>query len=230
MPNDTTLLLGLDGVEVVSVSVHADGSPLILLATADERARACPECGVQATRVKEWTTTQPRDLPVAGRHCDLRWHKRRWRCDQAGCPRWSFTQSLPAIPARARLTVRLRESAGAAVGDLGRPVVQSARDHKISWPIVMAAVRVHAAKVIPVATPAVSMLGIDEIRRGKAKWRFDEQAQSFVTVVDRWHVGKVDLAGGAGLLGKVQDRNATVVTDWLNARGEAWKTGWRSSR
>ena len=69
------------------------------------------------------------------------------------------------------------------------------------------------------------MLGIDEIRRGKAKWRFDEQAQSFITVADRWHVGMADLSGGAGLLGQVEGRNATVVTDWLEARGDAWKAG-----
>jgi len=149
-------------VEVVSVRVQANGCPLVLL-TTDERARICPKRGVQAMRVKEWTRTCPRDLPVAGRHCELRLHKRRWRCDQTDCPRRSFTESLPAIAARARLTVRLRESVGAAVGDLGRTVVRSARDHRISWPIVMASVRVHAVKVIPAATPAVSPLGIDEI-------------------------------------------------------------------
>jgi len=65
VPNDTTLLLGLDGVEVQSVTLQADGCPLVLLATVDERARSCPECGVQATRVKEWTTTRPRDIAPA---------------------------------------------------------------------------------------------------------------------------------------------------------------------
>ncbi|MFG6193280.1 transposase family protein [Nonomuraea sp. JJY05] len=38
-------------------------------------------------RVKEWVTTRPRDLPVAGRRCELRWRKRRWYCDEPGCPR-----------------------------------------------------------------------------------------------------------------------------------------------
>jgi hypothetical protein len=58
--------------------------------------------------------TRPRDLPVERRRCDPRCRKRRWRCDQAGCPRRSFTESLPAIPPRARPTVRLRESTGAS--------------------------------------------------------------------------------------------------------------------
>ena len=225
MPNDTTQLFGLDGVEVVSVSVQADGRPLVHLATADDRARVCPQCGVTATRVKEWAITRPRDLPVAGRRCDLRWRKRRWLCGETQCPRGSFTEALPQIPARSRLTGRLRESVGAVVCDGGRTVVQSARDHQVSWPIVMAAVRVHAARTIPAVTPAVTCLGIDETRRGKAQWRFDEQAQVWQTVVDRWHVGFVDLSGGAGLLGQVEGRTAAVVTDWLNERSDAWKVG-----
>jgi hypothetical protein len=47
VPTDTTLLFGLDGVEVDSVTTQAGRCPLVLLATADERARCFPECGVQ---------------------------------------------------------------------------------------------------------------------------------------------------------------------------------------
>ncbi|MFI7425287.1 transposase family protein [Nonomuraea sp. NPDC049684] len=109
MVNDTTLLLGLDGVEDETV-LH--------LATADERARCCPQCGVAAVRMKEWVTTRPRDLPVAGRRCVLR--KRRWCCDQASCPRQTFTEEVPQIPARSRLTVGLRQATGSGVGGGGR--------------------------------------------------------------------------------------------------------------
>jgi hypothetical protein len=78
MVNDTTLLLGLDGVTVTKVVAAGDGvqdGPVVYLATADERARCCPGCGVAAVRMKEWVTTRPRDLPVAGRRCALRWRK-----------------------------------------------------------------------------------------------------------------------------------------------------------
>ncbi|MEV5890682.1 transposase family protein [Nonomuraea fuscirosea] len=37
--------------------------------------------------MKEWVTTRPRDLPVAGRRCELLWRKRRWICSTAVCPR-----------------------------------------------------------------------------------------------------------------------------------------------
>jgi transposase len=81
---------------------------------------------VRATRIKEWVTTRPRDLPVAGRRVDLRWRKRRWLCDQQGCARKTFTEAVGVIPARARVTGRLRRAAGVAVADDGRTVVQSA--------------------------------------------------------------------------------------------------------
>jgi hypothetical protein len=69
MVNDTTLLLGLDGLAVTKVVAAGDGArdePVVHLATADERARLCPQCGVAAVQMKEWVTTRPRDLPSAG--------------------------------------------------------------------------------------------------------------------------------------------------------------------
>ncbi|MGP4102455.1 transposase family protein [Nonomuraea sp. KM90] len=98
--NDTALLLGLDGVAVTKV-VAADDGPVVHPGTADERVRVCPQCGVAAVRMKEWVTTRPRDLPVAGRRCALRWRKRRWCCDQESCPRQTFTEQVPQIVRRA---------------------------------------------------------------------------------------------------------------------------------
>ncbi|MGI5509194.1 hypothetical protein [Streptomyces sp. CA-106131] len=63
MTNDTTLLLDLDGVSVIRVERLDDGSRRVHLATAEEGARACPACGVFASRVKGPAVTRPRDLP-----------------------------------------------------------------------------------------------------------------------------------------------------------------------
>jgi len=123
MVNDTTRLLGLDGLVVDRVALDPDDVPVVGLSIGDERARRCPDCGMRALRVKDWVTTRPRDLPVAGQPTRLRWRKRRWHCDQAGCPRRTFTEQVPQIPARARLTTRLRLAAGIAVADGGRTVV-----------------------------------------------------------------------------------------------------------
>ncbi|MEV0382760.1 ISL3 family transposase [Nonomuraea sp. NPDC050643] len=226
MVNDTTLLLGLDGLAVTKVVAADDGvqdGPVVHLATADERARCCPECGVVAVRMKEWVITRPRDLPVAGRRCALRWRKRRWYCDQASCPRQTFTEQVPQIPARSRLTRRLRRASGAAVADGGRTVLQSARDHGVSWPVVSAAFTEHARRVLPAQPAPVAVLGIDEVRRGRPRWVLEEATGTWATAVDRWHVGFVDLSGGQGLLGQVEGRTIAAVTGWLGQREASWR-------
>jgi transposase len=222
MINDTTRLLGLEGLAVTGVDDGVDG-PVVHLVTADEQARVCPECGTRARRSKGRRTTRPRDLTVGGRRPKLVWRKRRWRCDEPTCRRRSFTEAVGSVPARKRLTTRLRAAAGAAVADRGRTVVQSARDHDVSWPVVAAAFTGHAAKVLPAQPEPVEVLGIDEVRRGRPKWAFDEATQAWSTVVDRWHVGFCDLSGGQGLLGQVEGRTAQTVVDWLAARPQAWR-------
>ena len=222
MVEDTTRLLGLDGLAVVKVDDGVDG-PVVRLVTADEQARYCPDCGTWASRSKGRRVTRPRDLPVGGRRPQLLWVKRRWRCDVQACPRRSFTEAVGRVPARHRMTVRLRAAAGAAVADGGRTVVQSARDHDVSWPVVAAAFTTHATVVLPVEPDPVQVLGIDETRRGRPKWVFDQVSQAWQTSVDRWHVGMCDLSGGQGLLGQVEGRTAQVVIDWLGRRSQAWR-------
>ncbi|WP_370351195.1 transposase [Catenulispora sp. EB89] len=55
-------------------------------------------------------------------------------------------------------------------------MLQSARDHEIFWPIVQAAFAAHAAAALPERVPSVEHLGIDETRRGKAKFRLTRSA------------------------------------------------------
>lgn len=222
MVDDTSRLLGLDGLAVVGVADGPDG-PVVQVQTADDRARLCPECGTRARRSKGRRSTRPRDLQVGGRRPALVWTKRRWLCEQAECRRKSFTESVPAVPPRKRLTQRLRASAGAAVADRGRTIVQAARDHEVSWPVAAAAFAAHAVAVLPAQPEPVDVLGIDEVRRGRPRWVFDETAGSWVTVRQRWHVGFVDLGGGQGLLGQVEGRDAQVVADWLRGRDQPWR-------
>lgn len=84
MVNDTTRLLGLDGLVTERVEVDVTGVPVVDLSTGCEQARCCPQCGQRALKVKQWTTTRPRDLPVGGRTVRLRWRKRRWYCPTPG--------------------------------------------------------------------------------------------------------------------------------------------------
>jgi transposase len=102
LTNDTTRLFGLAGLVVTSVQLDADDNPILAHVTACEQARCCPACGTRSEHPHSWVRTRPRDLPVAGRRSELSWSKRRWRCRDPKCPRATFTESLPAIPARSR--------------------------------------------------------------------------------------------------------------------------------
>ncbi|MFF4993615.1 helix-turn-helix domain-containing protein [Streptomyces sp. NPDC000656] len=62
---------------------------------------------------------------------------------------------LPSVPPRSRLTSRLRTSAGDAVADRGRTVVQAARDFEVSWPVARRAGR-----------PGVRVVATPEIHKG----------------------------------------------------------------
>ena len=179
--SDATVLLDLDGLRVESVERAVDGSRLVRLVTADEAAAACPTCGVFAFRVKEYVHTSPRDLPCGGDRLRLVWSKRRWYCNEQLCPRASFTESVPAVPARARITTRLRVHAGDLVVDgLAATVAAAGRSTGLSWPTVMDAVRVQADSLVDQAPDPVEVLGIDEVRRGRPKWRPVEKAPESV--------------------------------------------------
>ena len=175
---DATLLLSLDGLAVTGVERGAAETLLVEVATADETAAAaCPTCGVISTRVKEYVCTRPRDLAQGRTRMELVWRKRRWYCREPWCGRKSFTESMPAVPPGARITTRLREHAGDLVVDgLCATVAAAGRMTGVSWPTAMDAVRAAAQRVLDEAPDPVEVLGVDEVRRGRPRWRPAEPA------------------------------------------------------
>ena len=175
---NATLLLSLDGLAVTLVEPSAAGTLLVEVATAAETAAACPTCGVISTRVKQHVCTRPRDLPHGRTRMELVWRKRRWYCRESSCGRKSFTESTPAVPAGARITTRLRKHAGDLVVDgLCATVAAAGRMTGVSWPTAMDAVRAAAERVLDEAPDPVEVLGVDEVRRGRPRWRPAEPAQ-----------------------------------------------------
>jgi transposase len=218
-----TQLLGLEGVSVTQVKDDGAGGSTVYVVTNEDSARACPSCGVFATRLKDYRTTRPRHLSCGGRPVSVRWRKARWYCTEPACERASFTEAIRAVPARMRTTTALRRAAGAAVCDGGRTVVQAGRDLGLSWPIVQHCFEDYAAEVLPEQPPVTSAIGIDETRRGKPVWRQNPDTEKWELVADAWHIGFVDAVGGRGLFGQVEGRNATSVADWLSAQPASWR-------
>ncbi len=66
-------------------------------------------------------------------------------------------------------------------------------------------------------------LGIDEHRRGRPRWRIDEQTGEYELLADRWHTCFFDLSGDQGLLGQVEGRTADDAAYWLAGAAPAWR-------
>lgn len=208
---------------VATVERLEDGTRRVHRVTADHGARACPACGVFATRVKGPAVTRPRDLPWGERDLQLVWHKRRWYRTEPLCPRKSFTEQVSQVPTGARITTRRREAAGRRVRDAGSTVVQAARDLRLSWPTVMDAFRTAGQQVTAAALEPVTVLGIDETRRGRAQRRQNPDTGRWEPVVDRWHTGFVDAFGVQGLLGQIEGRAPSDVLAWLVGTDLKWR-------
>jgi transposase len=201
-----TLLLGIPGLAVTAVALDEDGQTVADVVTAPgagEEARRCPGCGEMAAGVKETVTTTPRDIFLGDRQVRLRWRKRRWTCGNGDCGRQTFTESLPAVPPRARLTARLRTRLGEAVGDELMPAAAAARRYGVSDRTAAAAFTAYAdaqlADLDEHQDP-VEAAGIDEFRRGiPGPAGGDGQARS------QWFTHLVDLGAG-GTLGLAQER------------------------
>ena len=117
----TTILFGLPGVRVQQVMRAADGARVVHVATDEETAAACPECGVLSTSVRQRRTTSPRDLPYGEVPLAVRWHKVQYACRESACARRAFTEQIPELPARARVPGRLRRHVADRVAE-GLPV------------------------------------------------------------------------------------------------------------
>jgi hypothetical protein len=149
---------------------------------------------VFSTTVRQRRSTRPRDIGYGEEPLRLRWHKRQYACVEDGCPRKAFTESIAELPPGARLTGRLRRAASATV-EAGASVATAVRSHHISWPIVHAAYVARADAALTEPEP-VAVLGLDETRRGRPRWRKDPATGGWVKL-ELFETNFVDLVGGA---------------------------------
>ena len=225
MHEDTTAtaLLGLEGVNVVEVDTEPDGGVTVYVQTAV--TVACPDCATPASRVKECLAGRVRDMPHGGRRTRVVWCKRRWLCTNDGCPRGSFTESMADLPARARVTPRLRAGCADAVAGSGRSVAEAAASHQVSWHTAHDAFTAVVDPLLAIEPAPMAHLGIDEVRRGRPRFERDPDTGETRQLADRWHAGFSDLSGGQGLLGQVEGRSSADVMSWLAQRSLAWRAG-----
>ena len=216
-------LFGVEGLQVVEADAEADGSVTVWVVTDHPGAAACPDCGMRSARVQEHVLARPSDVRRGADEVRAASLKRRWKCGNSECARKTFTESLPAVPPRCRLTERLRRLAGAEVAERGCTVAEAARWQHVSWPVAHQAFARQADPVLDQPPWLVAHLGIDEHRRGRPRWRIDEVTGEYVLLADRWHTCFFDLSGDQGLLGQVEGRTADDAAYWLDRAAPAWR-------
>jgi transposase len=209
------------GVRVTEVEREAGGR-VTVWAVADV-VPECPGCGTVAEHVHEYVTTRPRDVRHGAGEADVCLVKRRWACENGECPRVTFTESLPQLPPRCKITRRLLEQAGCEVRDRGITPAEAARHAGISWPSAHQAFAAAADPVLDEPLAPVAHLGIDEHRRGRPRWMRDPGTGECDLLADRWHTCFTDLSGGQRLLGQVEGRTAGDAAYWLSLAPAAWR-------
>src|SRR5215213_523118 len=173
MDDTTSVLFGLDDHRVLDVVRVGDRVVRVVIETL-EREGACPACGVLSARVKDrCPLVRLRDLPASGQRVQLWCRRRRLSCREPTCPRLSFTQVSAQVPARARLTARLRQGLAAAIAGSNRAVADVAGEHEVSWHTAHRALVAAAARWLPAPTPT-RVLGIDETRTRTVRWILEE--------------------------------------------------------
>ena len=133
-----------------------------------------------------------------------------------------FTEAVPGVPARARVTPRAKAEMATEVLDEDRSVAAVATDYRCGWHTVHDHVIAVADAALESEPAPVRVLGIHETRRGKAKREYDPVLGRRVWV-DRWDTGLVDITGDQGLLAQVNGRNSAAVIDWLDERDANWR-------
>ena len=113
MFHDTSsALFGVAGLRVTDADPGPGGAVEVRAVTGCEGAAACPDCGTVSSRVHGEVVTRPKDVRRAGDPVDLNWVKKRLKCVNGACPRKTFTERIEAVPARCRVSPRLREQCG----------------------------------------------------------------------------------------------------------------------
>jgi transposase len=174
-------------------------------------------------QVHETVLARPRDLRRGADEVRLHWVKRRWKCGEPSCRRKTFTESVPRVPPRCRVTGRLREQAGAEVADRGITPAEAARHAGVSWPVAHQAFADRAGPALAAPPGLVAHLGIGEHRRGKPRFTRDAQTGEYALLAGRWHTCFSGLSGDQGLPGQVEGCTVGDAAWWLARQPPAWR-------
>ena len=215
------LLVGLEGFHLMSVT-RTPGA-LVLDVESCNQLVGCPGCGVIAQGHGRMVM-EVIDAPWAGVPARIRWHKRRWICREHACQTVTFLEHDERVCApRARLGARAIRWAIRQLRFEGATIAGLARQLATTWNTVWSHIKpcLQAASDDPARFAGVQVLGVDE-----HVWHHQDRRRRG----PRELTGIVDLTRGedhptARLLDLVPGRSGTVYKNWLEERGEEFRSG-----
>jgi transposase len=228
MDDRTTLLFALPDFRVLDVTREPGGARRVLVESVAEQG-GCPGCGVLSALIKDRPTSRVKDLPHGGVPLVVWVRKRRFACIEVLCERRSFTETSAQLPARARVTTRLKVKVCAAVTTTNRAVSEVAKDHGIAWGTVHRILVKAAADLLGQAAPT-TMIGIDETRARSVRWIQEglEQTSTWRRS-DPWMTSIVDLdrSHPGGIIGLAAGRSGACVEGWIALQSKEFRAAVR---
>ena len=215
------LLVGLEGFHLTGVARTSQA--LVLDIESCDCLAGCPGCGVIAQGHGR-VVVEVIDAPWAGVPVRIRWHKRRWICREHTCQIATFTEQNHSVCApRARLGARAIRWAIRQLRFEGATTCGLARQLATTWNTVWSHIKpcLQAASDDPARFAGVRVLGVDE-----HVWHHQDRHHRG----PRELTGIVDLTRGkehptARLLDLVPGRSGTAYKNWLEERGEDFRSG-----
>jgi transposase len=216
------VLVGLPGLHVIKVVADQGDQRLTVTVESPPGPMGCPRCGVIAASHGRRTVVLV-DAPAFGRPVRVLWRKRSWRCREPACPARSFTEQDERVTRpRGLLTTR---ACWWAIGQLRAEhasILGLARQLGTTWPTVWSSIKPLLEKLAddPARFDGVTTLGVDEHIWHHVSER-DRGPRALTGMVDlsRDQAGRTR----ARLLDLVPGRSGKAYTDWLSARGEAFR-------
>ena len=205
------------------MSVTRTPDALVLDVESCNQLAGCPGCGVIAQGHGRMVV-EVIDAPWAGIPARFRWHKRRWICRETTCQTVTFLEHDERMCApRARLGTRAIRWAIRQLRFEGATIAGLARQLGTTWNTVWSHIKpyLQAASDDPARFAGVQVLGVDE-----HVWHHQDRRRRG----PRELTGIVDLTRGedhptARLLDLVPGRSGTVHENWLEERGEDFRSG-----
>ena len=215
------LLVGLEGFHLMSVT--RTPVALVLDVESCNQLAGCPGCGLNRTRPRAHGRGGDRRALGRGPGA-VRWFKRRWICRETTCETVTFLEHSEKVCApRARLGMRAIRWAIRQLRFEGATIAGLARQLATTWNTVWSHIKpcLQAASDDPARFAGVRVLGVDE-----HVWHHQDRRRRG----PRELTGIVDLTRGedhptARLLDLVPGRSGTAHENWLEERGEDFRSG-----